>query len=235
MLPVDSGRQNGNSRYNPNRADIENAGTTEINYSIKESTTMRKVDLIFLAAAAVSFLAAPLAFAQGGNMPASTKESGTIAGHGMAAGEQASEPKGATDAKLVGTWTLVSETAHQGDKTTQPLGPHPQGMMMFDRGGRFMMFIARPGLPKFAAGKRDAGTPEENKAVLAGLLAFFGTYSVNEADQVLILHPEASTFPNWNGADQKRFLRFAGDQQIWTNRTPAIGAEVVEVVWRRAQ
>jgi hypothetical protein len=139
----------------------------------------------------------------------------------------------ATSAGLVGTWTLVSETAHQGDKTTQPLGPNPLGMMMFDRGGRFMLLISRPGLPKFAAGKRDAGTPEENKAVLAGLLAFFGTYSVDEAN-VLVLHPEASTFPNWIGADQKRSLRLVGDQQVWTNRTPAIAGEFVEVVWKRA-
>lgn len=43
-----------------------------------------------------------------------------------------------------------------------------------------MLLIARPGLPNFAASKRDAGTPEENKAVLAGLLAFIGTYSVSE-------------------------------------------------------
>ena len=129
---------------------------------------------------------------------------------------------------------LVSETAHHGGKTTEPLGPHPLGCVMFDRGGRFMLLIARPGLPKFAANKRDAGTPEENKAVLAGLLAFFGTYSVSEADQVITLHPEASTFPNWIGADQKRSFTLAGDEMKWANRTPAIGAEVVEVVWRRA-
>ncbi len=135
---------------------------------------------------------------------------------------------------VVGTWTLVSETAHQGDKTTEPLGPNPLGCIMLDRGGRFILLIARPDLPKFAANKRDAGTPEENKAVLAGLLAFFGTYSVSEADQVLTLHPEASTFPNWIGADQKRSTKFAGDEMIWTNRTPAIGAQVVEVVWKRA-
>lgn len=141
---------------------------------------------------------------------------------------------GANAPSLVGTWTLVSETAHKGDTTTQPLGPNPQGMMMFDSAGRFMMIIARPDLPKFAANKRDAGTPEENKAVLAGLLGFFGSYSVNTADQVLILSPAAGTFPNWNGADQKRYLEFKGDQMIWTNRTPAIGAEVVEVVWQRA-
>ena len=137
-----------------------------------------------------------------------------------------SKPQGATVHSLVGTWTLVSETAHHGDETTQPLGPNPQGLMMFDSAGRFMMIIARPDIPKFAVNKRDAGTPEENKAVLAGMLGFFGTYSMNGADQVLIIRPEAGTFPNWNGADQKRFLTFEGDQMIWTNRTPAIGAEV---------
>ena len=147
--------------------------------------------------------------------------------------EQTSKPPGATAPSLVGTWTLVSETAHQGDKTTQPLGPNPQGLMMFDGAGHFMMIIARPDIPKFAVNKRDAGTPEEKKAVLAGMLGFFGTYSVNGADQVLIIRPEVSTFPNWNEADQKRFLTFKGDQMIWINRTPAIGAEVIEVVWKR--
>ncbi len=171
---------------------------------------MRRLNLIILAAIAISLLAAPLAFGQGGT------------------------PQKATSAGLVGTWTMVSETAHHGDKTTQPLGPNPVGMLMFDSGGRFMLLISRPSLPKFAAGKRDAGTPEENKAVLAGLLAYFGTYSVNESDQVLILHPEASTFPNWIGADQKRFLKLVGDQQVWTNRTPAIAGDSVEVVWKRA-
>jgi hypothetical protein len=135
---------------------------------------------------------------------------------------------------VVGSWTIVSETAHQGRRTTEPLGPHPLGSLMFDRGGRFMLMIARPGLPKFAANRREAGTPEDNRAVLGGSLAFFGTYSVSEADRVITLRVEASTFPNWIGADQKRSFTLAGDEMKWINRTPAIGAEVVEVVWRRA-
>jgi hypothetical protein len=152
----------------------------------------------------------------------------------MLSASVAGAQQSAVQARLVGTWMLVSETAHQGDKTTEPLGPHPVGSIMFDRGGRFMLLIARPRLPRFAANKRDAGTPEENKAVLAGLLAFIGTCSVSEADQVLTLHVEASTFPNWVGADQKRSFTMTGNEMKWTNRTPAIGAEVVEVVWRRA-
>lgn len=154
---------------------------------------------------------------------------GAICAAGFARAQQS-----AAQASVVGTWMLVSETAHQGDKTSEPLGPHPIGSIMLDQGGRFMLLIARPGLPKFAANKRDAGTPEENKTVLAGLLAFIGTYSVSETDHVLILRAEASTFPNWVGGEQKRSLTIAGDEMKWTNRTPAIGAEVVEVVWRRA-
>ena len=157
-----------------------------------------------------------------------------LLGSPMARAQTKRNEKAKAAESVVGTWTLVSEVAHQGEKTTLPLGPNPLGSIMLDPGGRFILMIARPNLPKFAANKRDAGTPEENKAVLAGSLAFFGTYSVNEADHVLTLHPEASTFPNWVGADQKRYTAVAGDEMKWTNRTPAIGAEVVELVWKRA-
>lgn len=134
---------------------------------------------------------------------------------------------------VVGTWILVSEVAHQGGKTTEPLGPHPLGSMMLDQNGRFMLMIARPGLPKFASNKREAGTPQENKSVLAGSLSFFGTYSVSPG--VLTLRPEASTFPNWVGVDQKRYFTINGDEMKWTNKTPAITAQVVELVWKRGR
>ncbi len=49
---------------------------------------MRKVNLIVLALVAICLLAAPLAPGQGGNPPASTKESGATSGHGMTALEQ---------------------------------------------------------------------------------------------------------------------------------------------------
>ena len=136
--------------------------------------------------------------------------------------------------QVVGTWILVSEVAHKGDQTSLPLGPNPQGQMMFDGGGRFVMIIARPGLPKFASNKRDAGTAEENQAVLAGLLGFFGTYTTDEAGHELLIRPEAGTFPNWNGADQKRYCVMTSDEMKWTNRTPAIAGEYVELVWKRA-
>src|ERR1700757_2269759 len=83
---------------------------------------------------------------------------------------------------LVGTWTLISETVSRGDQTVEPLGTDPLGSMILDRTGHFVMIISRRGLPNFVAKRRDAGTPDENKEVLAGLLAFFGKYAVSEQD-----------------------------------------------------
>jgi len=55
---------------------------------------MRKVNFTLLALVAVSLLAAPLALGQGGNPPASTKESGQTSGKGMTAVEQTGKGKG---------------------------------------------------------------------------------------------------------------------------------------------
>jgi hypothetical protein len=83
---------------------------------------------------------------------------------------------------LVGTWKLISETVQHGDQTDQPFGESPLGMMMLDSGGRFMLLISRPDLPRIEANRRDAGTPEENKTILTGTLAFFGSYRVSMPD-----------------------------------------------------
>ena len=49
---------------------------------------MKTINLIVLALVAICLLAAPLVFGQGGNPPASTKESGSTSSHGMTAVEQ---------------------------------------------------------------------------------------------------------------------------------------------------
>ena len=65
----------------------------------------------------------------------------------------------------------------------------------------------RGGLPKFAAKNRDQGTPKENKAVVQGSIAYFGTYTVSESDKVISAKIEGSTYPNFvEGPGQKRLI-----------------------------
>jgi hypothetical protein len=139
---------------------------------------------------------------------------------------------------LVGTWTLVSFTLEQDGKKTDMYGPNPQGQLTYDANGRFSVIIIRSDLPKFASNNRVAGTPEENKAVVQGSIAFFGTYSVSEVDKIITSHVESCTFPNWNGIDRRTSFNISGDELSTTDvSAPAtsIGTGKPYVVWKRAK
>ena len=146
----------------------------------------------------------------------------------------AGDAAGQTAKELVGSWTLVSVSVEQGEKKVEPFGPNPNGSLMLDGSGRFSITVIRAGLPKFASNNRQAGTAEENKAAVQGSLAYFGTYSVSEADRMISMQIEGSTFPNWNGTEQKRLFTLAGDQLTLTNPTGSVGG-TTQIVWRRAK
>jgi Lipocalin-like domain len=86
---------------------------------------------------------------------------------------------------LVGTWTLVSITLERDGKKTDFYGPNPQGQLMHDANGRFSVIVTRSDLPKLASNNREAGTTEENKAIVQESLAYFGTYAVSEPDKTI--------------------------------------------------
>ena len=83
--------------------------------------------------------------------------------------------------QLIGNWILASNTAANG----RPFGPN-DGYATFSADGRFSITLLRSDLPKFASNNRDTGSADENKAVVQGSNAYFGTYSLNEADGTLI-------------------------------------------------
>ena len=133
---------------------------------------------------------------------------------------------------LVGNWTLVSaDTAFPDGRREPTFGANPKGLLIFTSDGRFSYLFSRSDLPKFTSNSRATGTPEENKAVVQGSIATFGTYSV--ADKTLAIKVENSTFPNWLGTDQKRTIMITGDELKWTNPAASAGG-VAELVFKRA-
>jgi hypothetical protein len=79
-----------------------------------------------------------------------------------------------TGKDLVGTWNLVSAITDKDGTKSDIFGPDAKESLIFDANGRYMIAFVAASLPKFAANNRAAGTPEENKAVIAGSLAHFG-------------------------------------------------------------
>jgi Lipocalin-like domain len=124
---------------------------------------------------------------------------------------------------LVGTWKMVTNinTAPDG-RRSESFGPTPNSILTFDGNGRFVFVGTRPDLPKFASNNRMQGTAEENKAIVQGSIAYFGTYSV--VDKVLIQKVEGSTWPSWIGTDQKRpIISFMGDDMKMANPATTLG------------
>jgi hypothetical protein len=135
---------------------------------------------------------------------------------------------------LVGTWILVSAVVEQGGNKTDTYGPNPHGILTVDADGRYVLVIVRAGLPKVASNNRTTATPEENKAIVQGSGAHFGTVSVNAADKTMTFKIETSTFPNWDGTEQKRPFTATGDELTYT--VPAAsGGGTATVVWKRAK
>ena len=124
---------------------------------------------------------------------------------------------------LVGTWKTVTNINITPDgRRIDLFGSNPSAVLVFGANGRFVTVSTRPDLPKFASNNRMQGTVEENKAIVQGSIAYFGTYSI--VDKVIIEKVEGSTWPSWIGTDQKRMITsFTGDDLTLTNPAPSVG------------
>ncbi len=136
--------------------------------------------------------------------------------------------------QLVGAWTILIADAVSQDGTRVPnFGPNPNGTVIFDATGRYALELTRSNLPKFASNNRTKGTADENRAVVQGSLAHFGTYEVDETARALILHIRGSSFPNWEGTTQKRPLTIMGPDDVKWITPEASGGGTAEVIWHR--
>lgn len=138
--------------------------------------------------------------------------------------------------ELIGTWEFVSTTGERMDGTKFELfGPNPNGVIIFNPDGHFALINTRPGRPKYVGGNRMEGTLEEFKSTVQGSIAYFGTYSVDEANSTFTLHIGGSTFPDYEGTDQKRPFKIIGDELKSINPNPTVGGPSLNLVLKRAK
>jgi hypothetical protein len=156
---------------------------------------------------------------------------GVAALPGIALGQQKSLKE-----QLLGAWNLVSIDYVRGDGSrSSTFGDNPKGIVFFDITGHYIITVMRADRAKYAVNDRTQGTAEENKATAQGTITYFGTYTVSEVDRTISIHIVNSSFPNWNGANQKRIFTITGDELKLTNPVASIGQGTTEVVWKRAK
>lgn len=98
--------------------------------------------------------------------------------------------------------------------------------------GRMSAPLMRPGRsgaayrgPELSPG---AGS-EELRDVLSGYIAYYGTYTVDEASHTVVHHVEAALTPNPVGADLKRKYEFSGNRLILTATMP--DGRTSHIIW----
>ena len=134
---------------------------------------------------------------------------------------------------LIGSWAAVSAVnTDASGKKTDTFGPNPRGMLVFTSDGHYSLTIMRASLPKFSSNNRNKGTAEENQDVVAGSIAHFGKYKVE--DNAIVFNVETSTYANWDGASQTRSFTISGDQLKYTVPAASVGG-TAEVTWKRVK
>jgi hypothetical protein len=146
-----------------------------------------------------------------------------------------SQPKSLKD-QLVGTWTPVSwEQDVPNAPKLQRFGSPPKGIHVFDANGHFVIMFARSDLPKLSSNNIANPTPEEAKTLITGLIAYHGTYTVDEAAKIISLKIEATSFPNQLGIEQKRTITSLTPTELkYVNTTVVGNAGQIYVALKRA-
>src|SRR5215831_15189466 len=134
---------------------------------------------------------------------------------------------------LAGVWILVAaDVLHPDGTRGRDYGEHPKGLMIVDPSGHYSAQIYDGDRPKFAAGEKGKGTPDEMRAAVMGASVHFGTLSV-EGDK-LVYRIEASSYPNWEGTTQARVFELHGDVLSY-KVPPRANGDVPISVWKRAK
>ncbi|MFF4243420.1 lipocalin-like domain-containing protein [Streptomyces sp. NPDC001822] len=138
--------------------------------------------------------------------------------------------------KLLGAWQLVSYTARStGGEVIHPLGPKPQGLILYTAQGYMSAQLGRGDRPLMISGRLEDAATDELARASVSYLAYGGPFEV--VDPTTVEHRvTTSLFPNWVGRTQVRKVTFADSLLKLGISTPVRlwGAErTAELTWSR--
>jgi hypothetical protein len=115
-------------------------------------------------------------------------------GSGLASAQSVQE-------QIIGTYRLARYAAH---------GDEPVGRISYDSSGRMWAML----LPPRRAPLTSSSSPDEYRATMRGVVAYYGTYTIDESTQRVIHHVQAASNPAWIGDDFIRWYRFEGSDLL---------------------
>ena len=140
-------------------------------------------------------------------------------------------------ARLVGTWRLVSAIERMQDGTARPdpaVGAQGRGYIVYTATGQVCAMLGASQRARWAV--IDQPSPAEAGAIFENLIAYCGSYSVDEAGGFVVHHVEIDLSPNRTGTDRKRFFTITGDRLV-LNAAPPLpeGVQALTITWERVR
>jgi hypothetical protein len=120
-----------------------------------------------------------------------------------------------SDERLVGTWRLVAARQRMTDGTIRPdpqTGPEGIGYIMYSETGRMCAVLGDPDRAKWASETTPSDT--EVRRAFDGLVAYCGTFEVNDAQGSVVHHIQLDRVPNLAGTDRKRYFSLSGRRLV---------------------
>jgi hypothetical protein len=141
--------------------------------------------------------------------------------------------------RLVGVWQLATRSVRKdnGEVVIDPvLGQQPLGRLYYDASGGMMLQMMRTGRTA-AIGKPAHPEDAANPRAVLGYDAYFGTYTVNEAEGTVTHHVQGSLFPEDLGKEFVRLFTLDGDTLTLSFTSPAAGGSKITrtLTFRRSQ
>ena len=98
--------------------------------------------------------------------------------------------------------------------------------------GQVCVVVANPDRKRWPA--VQAPTESDLRNAFDGLVAYAGTFQVNEAEGFVVHHIEVDHVPNLVGSDRKRFCSFSGNR-LTLSAAPPLPPNVKDwtIVWER--
>jgi hypothetical protein len=138
---------------------------------------------------------------------------------------------------LIGTWELVSREDHTagGERRFEPtLGSDPIAILMYDSSGHFSAQFMQRNRNRSERESQAAAGPNNSRAV-GGYDAYFGTYTVDDAQGTVTQCLVGALSPENVGQVLTRAMIVVGDElTIHVHTASATGEPVTRILrWRR--
>lgn len=121
--------------------------------------------------------------------------------------------------QLLGSWKLISvEGLNRFDTKSV-------GMLTYDNSGHMSVHIVQEDRPSFPSGRAKA-TDKEKAGAFDSYIAYYGTYTFEPENHIVIHHLEGSTTPGQIGQDNIRYFEIQGNKLTLSVATNGKGDRV---------